>query len=165
MKDPLSMNLRMVRVDVDRFAEHLMEEGAFWHMGRAVKIGGEKESIVRVGCTLELWKKEIEKYGGRIRYLMATSMREGDLTHMNCTGISVNGIDVQEMTRASIYLRRQIRRVAAFFHDCMPGFEDACLVAAGPLLGVRRTRLIRAVFDIPRDYVLKGKGRCLVDRH
>jgi len=154
----VSMNLRMVRVDVDKFARAMMKEGVVRHLGRAVKIGGEKESVVRVGCGLEPWRDEIEKYGAGIRHILATSVREGDLTHMNCTGIPVNGIDVKEMTKAAIHLHRQIRNVAAFFHDSIPGFENAYLVATGPLLGVRRTRLIEAVFDIPRDYVLRGEG-------
>ena len=154
----VSMNLRMLRVDVDKFADAMMKEGVADQLGRAVKIGGEKESVVRVGCSLEPWKDEIEEHGAGIRGILSTSVREGDLTHMNCTGISVNGIDVEEMTKASIHLHRQIRRVAGFFHDCIPGFEDAYLVATGPLLGVRRTRLVEALFDIPRGYVLKGEG-------
>jgi len=77
---------------------------------------------------------------------------------MNCTGITVNGIDVQGMTQASIHLHRQIRNVSAFFHDCVPGFEKAYLAATGPLLGVRRTRLMETLFDIPREYVLRGEG-------
>ena len=157
-KWPVSMNLRMIKVDVDRFAEYMMKEGAVSHLGRAVKIGEARESIVRLGCTMEPWKDKIEEYGAGIRYLLATSIRKGDLTHMNCTGISVNGIDVEGMTEASIHLHRQIRKVSAFFHDCIPGFEDAYLVATGPLLGVRRTRLIETAFDIPREYVLKGEG-------
>jgi len=154
----VSMNLRMVGVDVDKFAETMMSEGVLRQLGRAVKIGGKKKSVVRVGCSLEPWKSEIEKYGAGIRGILATSVREGDLTHMNCTGISVNGIDGKEMTKASIHLHRQIRNVARFFHDCIPGFENAYLAATGPLLGVRRTRLIEAVFDIPKEYVLKGEG-------
>jgi len=155
---PVSMNLRMVGVDMERFAEYMVREGVVRHLGRAVKIGGKKKSIVRLGCILEPWKNEIEEHEANIRYLFATSIREGDLTHMNCTGIAVNGVDVKEMTKASVYLHRQIRNVAAFFHDCIPGFEEAYLVATGPLLGVRRTRLIEAVFDIPREYVFKGEG-------
>jgi len=154
----VSMNLRMVRVDVDKFADAMIEEGVAHQLGRAVKIGARKESTIRIGSSLEPWKDEIEQCGAGIRGILSTSIREGDLTHMNCTGISVNGIDVEEMTKASIHLHRQIRKVAGFFHDCIPGFEDAYLVATGPLLGVRRTRLIEALFDIPRGYVLKGEG-------
>lgn len=154
----VSMNLRMVRVDLDKFADAMIKEGVAHQLGRAVKIGGEKESVVRVGCSLEPWKDEIEERGAGIRGILSTSIREGDLTHMNCTGISVNGIDAEGMTKASIHLHRQIRKVAGFFHDCIPGFEDAYLVATGPLLGVRRTRLVEALFDIPRGYVLKGEG-------
>jgi len=154
----VSMNLRMVRVDVDKFAEAMMKQGVVRQLGRAVKIGGERESVIRIGGSLEPWKDKIEKYDADISGILATSIREGDLTHMNCTGVSVNGIDVKEMTKASIHLYRQIRNVATFFHDCIPGFEDAYLVATGPLLGVRRTRLVEAVFDIPREYVLNGEG-------
>jgi len=157
-KWPASMNLRMVGVDVDRFADHMMKAGAVWHLGRAVKIGETTKSVVRVGCNMEPWKEEITEHGAGIRYLLATSIRKGELTHMNCTRIPVNGIDVEGMTKASIHLHRQIRNVASYFHDCIPGFEDAYLVATGPLLGVRRTRVIETAFDIPREYVLKGEG-------
>jgi len=154
----VSMNLRMVGVDVDTFAEAMREKGVLRQLGHAVKIGADRESVVRIGCSLGPWKDEIAQYGAGIGGLLSTSVREGELTHMNCTGISVNGIDAKEMTQASIYLHRQIRNVAAFFHDRIPGFEKAYLVATGPLLGVRRTRLIETVFDIPRAYVLRGEG-------
>ena len=154
----VSMNLRMVGADIDKFGNAMIEKDLVRQVGRAVKIGSTKESIVRIGCSFAPWKDEIEKHGAGIGGILSTSVREGDLTHMNCTGISVNGIDVKDMTKASIHLHRQIRNVAAFFHDCIPGFEKAYLVASGPLLGVRRTRLIEAVFDIPREYLLKGEG-------
>jgi len=154
----VSMNIRMVMVDVDRFAQAAIERGAVRHLGRAVRIGAGKPSVVRVGCNLEPWKDEIQRYGAEITYLMATSIREGEMTQMNCTGVEANGVDVRGMTQASIYLHKQIRKVAAFFHDCAPGFENAYLVSTGPLLGVRRTRLVETLFDIPRDYVLKGEG-------
>jgi len=154
----VSMNLRMVGVDVDRFADAMIEKGVVHHLGRAVKLGSNKESVVRIGCSFVPWKDEIERHGAAIGGIFTTSMRDGELTHMNCTGIAVNGVDVRDMTRASIHLHRQIRNVASFLHDCIPGFERAYLVATGPLLGVRNTRLIEAVFDIPRDYVLKGEG-------
>lgn len=154
----VSMNLRMVGADIDVFGNAMIEKDLVRQIGRAVKIGGTKESIVRIGCSFAPWKDEIEKHGAGIGGILSTSVREGELTHMNCTGISVNGIDVKDMTKASIHLHRQIRNVAAFFHNCIPGFEKAYLVASGPLLGVRRTRLIEAVFDIPREYLLKGEG-------
>ena len=154
----VSMNLRMVGVDVDKFAAALVEKGAIRQLGRAVKIGVDKPSVVRIGGSLAPWEAQIAKYGAGIKGILSTSVREGDLTHMNCTGVSVNGIDVAGMTQASIQLHRQIRNVAAFFHDCVPGFEKAYLVASGPLLGVRRTRFIEALYDIPREYVLKGQG-------
>ena len=154
----VSMNLRMVGADIDAFGNAMIEKGLVRQVGRAVKIGGTEESIVRIGCSFAPWKDEIEKHGAGIGGILSTSVREGELTHMNCTGISVDGIDVKDMTKASIHLHRQIRNVALFFHDCIPGFEKAYLVASGPLLGVRRTRLIEVVFDIPREYLLKGEG-------
>ncbi len=154
----ISMNLRMVGVDVDRFAEATVEKGTIRQLGHAAKIGATRLSVVRVGASLAPWKAESDRYGAGIGGILSTSVREGDLTHMNCTGVQAGGIDVREMTRASIHLHRQIRHVAAFFHDCIPGFESAYLVATGPLLGVRRTRFIHTHFDIPREYVLKGDG-------
>jgi hypothetical protein len=154
----VSMNLRMAGVDVDRFAEAMIEKGVATQLGRAVKIGADRETVVRIGGSLSPWEDEIEQHGAGIGWILSTSLREGELTHMNCTGISVNGIDVQGMTQASIHLHRQIRNVAAFFHDCVPGFEEAYLVATGPLLGVRRTRLMETLFDIPREHVLRGEG-------
>jgi ribulose 1,5-bisphosphate synthetase/thiazole synthase len=154
----VSMNLRMVGVDVDKFAAAMMEKNLVYQLGHAVKLGATAPSVIRIGASLSPWQEQIERYGAGLRRILSTSVREGDLTYMNCTGITVNGVDVRDMTKASIHLHRQIHNIAAFFHDCIPGFEHAYLVASGPLLGVRRTRLIEALFDIPRDYVLKGEG-------
>jgi ribulose 1,5-bisphosphate synthetase/thiazole synthase len=154
----VSMNLRMVGVDVDGFAAAMVEKGLVRQLGHGVKLGATRPSVVRVGAGLAPWQGQIERYGAGIRGILSTSVREGDLTHMNCTGITVNGVDVRDMTKASIHLHRQIHNIAAFFHDCVPGFEKAYLVATGPLLGVRRTRLMESRYDIPRDHVLKGEG-------
>ena len=154
----VSMNLRMVGVDVDRFAEAMIEKGTIYQLGHAIKLGATTPSVVRIGARIEPWKEQSAQYGTGVTRILSTSVREGDLTHINCTGIQVNGVDVADMTRASIHLHRQIHNIAAFFHDCLPGFEKSYLVASGPLLGVRRTRLIEALFDIPREYVLKGEG-------
>ena len=154
----VSMNLRMVGVDVEAFAQEVLSRDLVYQYGRAIKLDGSTLSTVRIGTSLQPWQDDIARCGAGIGGLLTTSVREGELTHMNCTGITVNGVDVADMTRASVHLHRQIHRIVAFFHDRMPGFAHAYLAATGPLLGVRRTRLINARFDIPREYILAGEG-------
>jgi len=155
---PIGMNLRLVGVDVDRFADTVLDKGLVHQLGRGVKLGASEPSVFRLGTSLEPWREASERHGAGIGGILTTSVREGDLTHMNCTGIRASGIDAGDLTRAAIHLRRQISNVAAFFRDAVPGFERSYLVATGPLMGVRRTRQIRAQFDMPRDYVLTGQG-------
>ncbi|MHB9031856.1 MAG: FAD-dependent oxidoreductase [Anaerolineae bacterium] len=154
----IGMNLRMVGVDVEAFAAEVLSRNLVYHYARAVKLGATEKSTVRLSTRLTPWKEQIDKYGAGIGGIINTSLREGELTHMNCTGIVANGVDVADMTKASVHLHRQIHRIVNFFHDCMPGFQHAYLAATGPLLGVRRTRLMRARFDIPREYILTGGG-------
>lgn len=154
----VSMNLRMVGVDVEAFAQEVLSRNLVYQYGRAIKLDASSPSTVRIGTSLKPWQDDIARYGAGISGLLSTSVREGEMTHMNCTGISVNAVDVADMTRASVHLHRQINRIVAFYRDCMPGFAHAYLAATGPLLGVRRTRLMNARFDIPREYILAGEG-------
>ena len=154
----VSMNLRMQGVDIETFADEVLKRDLVYHYARAVKLGTTEKSTMRLSTRLTPWKELIDKYDARIGAVINTSLREGDLTYMNCTGVLANGVDVADMSRASIYLQRQIHNIVAFFTNCMPGFEHAYLAATGPLLGVRRTRLMQAVYDMPRAHVMEGWG-------
>lgn len=154
----IGMNLRIVGVDVEAFAAEVLARDLVYHYARAVKLGATEPSTVRLSTRLTPWKDQIAKYGAGIGGVINTSLREGELTYMNCTGIVANGVDVADMTRASVHLHRQIHRIVTFFQECMPGFKHAYLAATGPLLGVRRTRLMRARYDMPRAHVTEGWG-------
>ncbi|WP_312337681.1 FAD-dependent oxidoreductase [Anaerospora hongkongensis] len=62
--------------------------------------------------------------------------------------VKVNGLDAFDLTRAGIYIRKQIQAYMQALKSYLPGFENAYLIQSGPRLGIRETRRIIG------DYIL-----------
>jgi len=155
----VSLNFRMVNVDMDKAGSEFIDRGIIREYGKAVKIDGKKESFVRIGTELKPWQKEFAKRDlPSFKYLVIVSVRENEATYVNITRYIADILDVTSLTNAEIELRRQVRRVTQFFKDCIPGFEKAYLVSTGPTLGVRKSRVIHTLYDLTEEDVLKGKS-------
>ncbi|MGH2428460.1 MAG: FAD-dependent oxidoreductase [Candidatus Limnocylindria bacterium] len=70
---------------------------------------------------------------------------------------NVDATDPEELTRAEITGRRQVREYARFLRDCVPGFEQAVIVATSPAIGVRESRRVHGDYRLTRDDVLGGR--------
>ncbi len=76
----------------------------------------------------------------------------------NCPRITnrVKGYDVDDLSNAQILGRQKIRRVAAFCKDYIPGFENAYIALAAPMVGIRETRRIIGEYVFSAEDVLHG---------
>lgn len=68
----------------------------------------------------------------------------GNLGHV----FGVDGTDEVSLTRGFVEARRLFPEYARYYHEYMPGFEKAEMVASGSLMGIRESRRIMG------DYVL-----------
>jgi hypothetical protein len=69
---------------------------------------------------------------------------------------NVDATDPEQLTRAEIDGRRQVREYARFLRDRVPGFEASVVVATSPAIGVRESRRIHGDHVLTRDDVLSA---------
>ncbi len=70
---------------------------------------------------------------------------------------NVDATDPEQLTRAEVEGRRQVREYARFLRDRVPGFERAVVVATSPAIGVRESRRVHGDYRLTRDDVLEGR--------
>jgi glycine/D-amino acid oxidase-like deaminating enzyme len=70
---------------------------------------------------------------------------------------NVDATDPEQLTRAEIEGRRQVREYHRFLRDKVPGFQRSVLVATSPAIGVRESRRVIGDYRLTRDDVLKAR--------
>jgi glycine/D-amino acid oxidase-like deaminating enzyme len=70
---------------------------------------------------------------------------------------NVDATDPEQLTRAEIEGRRQVREYHRFLRDRVPGFERSVLVATSPAIGVRESRRVHGDYRLTRDDVLHAR--------
>lgn len=77
---------------------------------------------------------------------------------INATQINgVDGTKVEDLTRAELEARRQVRPVMDFLCKHAPGFKDAYVSGMPAVIGVRETRRIRGVETLSVDDLFAGR--------
>jgi hypothetical protein len=77
---------------------------------------------------------------------------------VNSTRVTqVLGTDVWDLSYAEWLSRRQIREIARFLRNYVPGFEQAYVVQSGVNVGVRETRRIVGEYQLTSEDVLSAK--------
>ena len=70
---------------------------------------------------------------------------------------NVDATDPEQLTRAEVEGRRQVREYHRFLRDRVPGFADAVLVATSPAIGVRESRRVHGDYRLTQEDVLEGR--------
>ena len=70
---------------------------------------------------------------------------------------NVDATDPEQLTRAEVAGRRQVREYARFLRERVPGFEEAVVVATSPAIGIRESRRVHGDYMLTRDDVLNGR--------
>ena len=70
---------------------------------------------------------------------------------------NVDATDPEQLTRAEVEGRRQVREYARFLRDRVPGFEASVVVATSPAIGIRESRRIHGDYVLTRQDVLSGR--------
>lgn len=70
---------------------------------------------------------------------------------------NVDATDPEQLTRAEVDGRRQVREYHRFLRDRVPGFERSVVVATSPAIGVRESRRVHGDYRLTRDDVLAAR--------
>ncbi|MGP3931209.1 FAD-dependent oxidoreductase [Nonomuraea sp. KM88] len=71
--------------------------------------------------------------------------------------LGMNGTDVGDLTRAEVLGRRQVRQLMAFFHENLPGLEQAKLLDTAATVGVRESRRIVGEYVLTLEDLVDGR--------
>jgi hypothetical protein len=89
--------------------------------------------------------------------LFFATPNEGEVS-VNSTRVTrVNGTDVWDLSYAEWKSRQQMRQIAAFLREYVPGFEESYVVQSGVNVGVRETRRIIGDYQLTADDVLGAR--------
>lgn len=79
------------------------------------------------------------------------------MTYHNTTRIlNVDATSAEDLTRAEIEGRRQVREIVTFFKKNVPGYENARLLMTSASVGLRETRRIKGAYTLKKEDVLNG---------
>ena len=70
---------------------------------------------------------------------------------------NVDATDPEQLTRAEVEGRRQVREYARFLRDRVPGFAASVVVATSPGIGVRESRRVHGDYQLTREDVLGAR--------
>jgi len=91
------------------------------------------------------------KYGGP----WFIRIRAGEIT-ANCTRLYGDGTRTEDLTRAEVMGREDMRTILEIFRESVPDFRHSYVLASGSEIGVRETRRILGDHIVTADDVLKG---------
>ena len=87
---------------------------------------------------------------------LSVSFHENDMSFINCTNIKpLDALDVEEITRAEIELRKQVVEMSKLFKNIFPAKTRICWTPIH--FGVRRTRIVECEHDITIDEIVNAK--------
>ncbi|HEX4817557.1 MAG TPA: FAD-dependent oxidoreductase [Nonomuraea sp.] len=71
--------------------------------------------------------------------------------------LGMNGTDAGDLTRAEVLGRRQVSQLMTFFHENLPGLEEAKLLDTAATVGVRESRRIVGEYVLTLDDLVEGR--------
>lgn len=137
---PVSIMFKVAGVDVDR--------GVF--------PGGFEETFqIPAGDIQTLGREHIPSPAGHVLLYKTTLPGVVTCNMTNCTGI--DGTNTEDLTRATIFCRRQMDGIVDFLRRFVPGFEQCYLISSASLLGVRETRHFEGEETITEQDILDAR--------
>jgi hypothetical protein len=139
----------MSNVNIKKAVDFFTEKDMLTQMVYADK-GSETDRFVRIGFDLrkiDVFKTYMDTAG--LWGPLTVALHENDFNFINCTNIKpLDAVDVEELTRAEITLRKQVMTLAAMLKKHIPGFEKGFVSWTPRQVGVRRTRIVACEYDL-----------------
>jgi len=142
---PATLFLRIGNVDDEKVEE--------WHRKHKKIHPGERlfECIVQEARAEGSWSIPRE-------YINIYREPAPGIWRVNTTRIhDIDGTNPEDLTRAEISARRQVKELMHFFRTKCPGLENVLLLATGSHIGIRETRHICGEYMLTEKDVLEGR--------
>ena len=142
---PMTLMFRVANFQRGRFEEYVKAHPKQWHGVHGLW------DLVREATQdgrLQLPREDI---------LFFATPHEEELS-VNSTRVTrVLGTDVWDLSYAEWMSRRQMRQIAAFLREYVPGFEESYVVQSGVNIGVRETRRVMGEYRLDVEDVLGAR--------
>lgn len=92
----------------------------------------------------------------RISYCGTPTSIPGMTYHNTTRILNVDATSAEDLTRAEIEGRRQVREIVRFYRKNVPGYENARLLMTSASVGLRETRRIKGFYTLTKEDVLSG---------
>jgi len=135
------------------------EDGLFQPMTLMYRLGNVKvESIWADEKPLSEKMKEARKRGEVPPYRVCfgspgSTIREGEIS-VNTTRLYGDGTKVEDLTRAQVQGRKDVRKLVDFWRQHAPAYSQSHLIDTAPQVGVRETRRIIGEYVLTADDIL-----------
>ena len=145
LTQPMTLMFRMVDFQREAFERYVRQHPSewrgvhgLWDLVRKASAAGE----------LDLPREDV---------LFFATPHEHEVS-VNSTRITrVLGVDIWDLSYAEWCGRQQMRQIAAFLREYVPGFERAYVAQSGVNVGVRETRRILGDYLLTAEDVLRGR--------
>ncbi|MFX0141661.1 MAG: FAD-dependent oxidoreductase [Candidatus Hodarchaeota archaeon] len=148
---PAGFTFRLCNIDLAKMEANLEKKGLITMLGHAIKPGGTKPELVRIGFNIRRlgFKKAF--------YFFASSLRPNELTYCNCLNYGPNdGLDPVRLTNGEIYIRGLLLEIINFFRSNIDGCQNCYAAGASPYIGQRRGRAIHCEYELSKEDCLEG---------
>ena len=153
----VGMPFGMANIDVNKAVAFFKYNDMLTQMVHAPK-DDETDNIVRLGFDLRkipVFREFMDISGMWGPLVVSHHVR--DMSFINTANLKpLDALDIEEITRAEIELRRQVMKMSEMLKKHIPGFESAYLYWTPVHFGVRRTRIIECEHDISIDEIING---------
>jgi hypothetical protein len=137
---PVNTTFLLAGVDYDRaLAWGLAQPGITRKLAAQAREAGELDAGV-----------EIRGVGARTMYPDVTYHNMGHIFDIDITR-------AEDLTRAEIAGRRQVRQIYNLYRRHVPGFENCRLAAVAPSVGLRESRRLVGAYTLTREDVVAGR--------
>jgi hypothetical protein len=142
---PMTLMFRMAQFGHAAFDEYVKKNPKQW---RGVHGLWDLVREATLAGVLKLPREDILFFG---------TPHDGEVS-VNSTRVTrVNGTDVWDLSYAEWKSRQQMRQIAEFLREYVPGFEESYVVQSGVNVGVRETRRIIGDYQLTADDVLSAR--------
>jgi len=115
----------------------------------------ETNTEIPKGKIQDLGRQALAHPAGHV--LLYRSSLPGIVTVNMTNQIGIDGTKADDLTRAEIACRRQIRDIVAFLRSTVPGYEHCYVVSTASLIGVRETRHFRGAYTLTSEDIVEGR--------
>lgn len=123
---------------------------------RAVFPGSfESNLTIPKGLIQDLGKQNIPSPAGHVLLYRSTLPGVVTCNMTNCIG--VNGIDVDDLTHATVVCRSQIEPIVKFLREFVPGYENCYVISSASVIGVRETRHFKGEYTLKKEDIEQAR--------